>query len=109
MLHNAQFVAALLAALFGGGGIFALAMRWLETRRAEPLNELASLADLQKQIREEVRRENAVLRQELHDLRDALSTLTKILDELLPKIEGLDEDQKKLLHEAKHAAHRTLF
>lgn len=96
--------AALIAAMFGGGGLFALVLKWLEAKRNHPVNELTSLAEVQKQIREEVRLENAGLRKEISSLRVAMVKLTQILDEVLPKIEGLSDDQKSKLHEANTVA-----
>lgn len=108
-MNHQSLIAALIAAVFGGGGIAAIVFKWFEDKRTHPLNEIATLAEIQKQIREEVRLENAGLRQEIHDLRTALSNLTQILDEVLPTIEGLSQEQKNRLHAAKNSAHRSLF
>lgn len=106
---NHTVVASLIAAFFGAGGLFALLFRFFELKRTHPLNEIATLSEIQKQIREEVRVENAGLRQEIHDLRLALSNLTQILDEVLPKIEGLSEEQKGRLHAARASAKSSLY
>lgn len=99
-----DLLAALIVAVFGGGGLFALLLKWLESRAGKPLNELVSLAEIQKQIREEVRIENAGLRQEVSRLRLALLALTGVIDELLPGLQGISEEQKKKLHAAHDAA-----
>lgn len=99
-----DLLAALIAAVFGGGGMFALFMRWLEARRGRPLSELVSLAEIQKQIREEVRNENAGLRKDISNLRAALVALTGVIDELLPSLHVLTDEQKSKLDEANSAA-----
>ena len=104
MTINPDLFAALIAAMFGGGGLFAMMIRWLETRRDRPLSEVTSLAEVQKQIREEVRLENAELRSEISNMRIALLKLTDLLDELLPLIDGLSAHEKAKLHEAHKAA-----
>lgn len=96
--------AAIIAAIFGGGGLFAMLLKWAEGKRNHPVNEVASLAEVQKQIREEVRLENAGLRMEISNLRVAMVKLTHILDEVLPKIQGLSDEQKSKLHEANTVA-----
>lgn len=99
-----DLLAAIVAAVFGGGGMFALVLKWLEAKRNQPLSEVASLAEVQRQIREEVRLENASLREEISSMRIALIKLTDILDEVLPHMQGLDERQRKRLHSANVAA-----
>lgn len=98
-----DLLAALIVAIFGGGGLFALFLKWLDARAGKPLNELVSLAELQKQIRDEVRLENAGLRSEIGSLRSALLALTGVIDELLPSLQ-LSDEQKRRLHDAHDAA-----
>jgi hypothetical protein len=104
MAVNADLVAAFVAAVFGGGGLFALFLKWLEARRDRPVNELVTLAEVQRQIREEVRLENAGLREEMVRMKISMLALTDIIDELLPSIHGLDEGQKARLRAANNAA-----
>lgn len=101
---DADLASALLAAIFGGGGAFALVMKWFETKRTRPISELVSLADVQKQIREEVRVENQALREDIGRVKAALMSLTDIIDEVLPSIQGLTLEQKTRLHQANNTA-----
>lgn len=99
-----DLAAALIAAIFGGGGLFALFFKWIDNRQSRPVSELVSLADVQKQIREEVRLENASLREDVGRVKAALVALTDIIDEVLPSIQGLTSEQKMRLHQANNAA-----
>lgn len=101
---SADLLAAFIVAIFGGGGLFAVFLKWLESRRAKPLNEIVSLAEIQKQIRQEVRQENAELRKEISSLRAAMVELTGVIDEILPGLHQLSEEHKDKLRKAHEAA-----
>lgn len=91
MLHDA--IVAGLGFLSGGGTI--LLDKWMRSGRdradtAKTLADVAvSISTLNKQLQDEV-----------GNLKRVVSVLTNTVDEILPHITGLSDEQRKRLHEA---------
>lgn len=104
MTVSPEVLAAFVAAVFGGSGLLAVFLKWLEVRQSKPVNELVNLAEVQRQIREEVRVENAGLREDIAAVKAALISLTDVIDEILPGVQGLTAEQQDRLRRANNTA-----
>ncbi|MBV6360449.1 hypothetical protein R2325_16475 [Mycobacteroides chelonae] len=79
------------------GGLLSKVWETITGRRKRRVDETQVLSAISTAIREEVRKENAELRDRLDKVIGAVSGLTDVLDELFPKITGLDDAERKTL------------
>lgn len=80
-----ELIVAVATSLFAGGfmsSVFATAMGG----RKRKVDEAETLSRISSAIREEVRKENADLRERMDRIADAMIGLTDLLDEIFPKI-----------------------
>lgn len=92
-----ELIVAIVTALFAGGfmsNLLTTVTGWRK-RRAEEAEVLSRIGSA---IREEVRHENAELRERMDRIAEALISLTDLLDELFPKVaDSLHPDERDAL------------
>lgn len=103
---DAETVVSLFGAL-AAGGVLSKALEFVTGRRKRKVDEAQVLSAISTAIREEVRKENAELRDRLDQLLGAVTGLTDILDDLFPKITGLDEEERIALRRKLNLAKRV--
>lgn len=92
-----------LGAFFGGGFSTKVADHFLHRK----VSEADIITRLGASLREEIRLENAGLRERLDHVVDALTGLTDVLDDVLPNISGISPDNRKLLRQRINGAKRA--
>src|SRR6476660_9092930 len=68
--------------------------------RKNKVDEAATLERLSAAFREEIRKENNELRGRMDKVVQALTTLTDVLDDVFPKIQGLTAEERNRLRKA---------
>ncbi|MDM2418408.1 Uncharacterised protein [Mycobacteroides abscessus subsp. massiliense] len=93
---DTETVVAVLGAV-ATGGLLGKVWETITGKRKRRVDEAQVLSAISTAIREEVRKENAELRDRLEKVIGAVNGLTDVLDELFPKITGLDPAERKAL------------
>lgn len=96
-----------LFATLAAGGLLTKIWEFTTGRRKRKVDEAQVLSAISTAIREEVRKENAELRDRLDQLLGAVTGLTDILDDLFPKITGLNEEERIALRRKLNLAKRV--
>lgn len=92
-------VLGFVAAIFGGGTGVGLITAFMN-RKATAAKGTSTLEEASGKFRDEVRKDNAELKKEMHDVKLALLTLCDLVGELLPGMTSLTPDQRKALSQA---------
>ncbi len=80
-----ELVLALVAAIFAGGFMTSV-LTTITGGRKRKIDEAEALSRISTAIRDEVRKENADLRERMDRIAEAMIGLTDLLDEIFPKI-----------------------
>lgn len=102
-----ELIIAALTALFAGGFMSNLLATVTGARRRR-IDEAEVLSRISSAIREEVRKDNAELRDRMDHIAEALIGLTTLLDELFPKMaDSLHPDERDALRHRINQAKRA--
>ena len=84
-MTTTELLIALITAIFAGGFMSNL-LATVTSGRKRKMDEAEALSRISSAIRDEVRRENADLRERMDRIAEAMIGLTDLLDEIFPKI-----------------------
>lgn len=101
-----EMLVAVVVAAFSGGVVTHLLSRWFPSRK-EKLDEADIMSRISTQLREELLEEKIKQDQTIKDLRSVIINLTDLLDEVLPRMAGVTEDEKRKLRAAAVEARLT--
>ncbi len=103
-LNPVVVIVGFFAALFGGGGGATIIVS-LINRKAASATRTDTLEQASARFREEVRKENNELKQEIREMKEAFIELTVVLGDLGPKFDiHLDLEERVRLREALNRA-----
>jgi hypothetical protein len=101
-----ELAVAIVVAALSGGVVTHLLSRWFPSRR-EKLDEADIMSRISTQLREELFAEKQAQDKTIHDLRKVIINLTDLLDEVLPKVDGITTEEKLKLKAAALEARLT--
>ena len=89
------------------GGLMTAIWQTVFGRKKAKLAEAEALSRISTAIREEIREENRELRERMDRIVDAVVSLTDLLDDIFPKLSGLNEEERTSLRRKINAAKRA--
>ncbi|CKH14147.1 hypothetical protein PXH78_27025 [Mycolicibacterium smegmatis] len=96
----------IILAILGGGGASTL-MNYLFGKRGRRLDEARIAAEISRELREELSEKAEKQTETIGLLRSVIISLTGLLDEIFPRIEGITPEERNRLRDANLEARLT--